>query len=365
MGPGRGTRHRGRRLPDQAVLLPGPRRPAAGRGTSRGTRAAHAARGRRPPARPGVAASLARGRRARAHRTGVLAARASWSATRRRGLQAAILEAVWDDDFEGTPTSSRSTCATCATRSTGPSVARRSRRSGVPATGWGATVADRRSRLAAGTPGVLGARLGPHPYDGRGGARGRSGPAGRGLRAGRARAGHTVRRDRGEHRPARRVPGRPGRELRPPGGASPRRRRRAPGRRRARGRGVAGVGHRRHRRTRLPAAGHAVAAHRRRSRQVPGGDHDYLVVTQDAGSTTSPSPRRSSPSTTPPRRWSRPCSSGCHWSSSWSARPPGPSRPGRSRPSSTSAARSTRSPANASSAACPSHRRGTRSTDSP
>ena len=41
VGPGRGARHRRRRLPDQAVLLPGPGRPAAGAGPPRCARAAH------------------------------------------------------------------------------------------------------------------------------------------------------------------------------------------------------------------------------------------------------------------------------------------------------------------------------------
>ena len=49
-----------RRLPDQAVLVPGPGGPAAGRGPTRCPRAAHRARGRRPPARPGSSPGLAR-----------------------------------------------------------------------------------------------------------------------------------------------------------------------------------------------------------------------------------------------------------------------------------------------------------------
>ena len=60
VGPGGGARHRGRRLPDQAVLVPGAGRPAARRRPARGAGAADRARGRRPAARPGRAAGLAR-----------------------------------------------------------------------------------------------------------------------------------------------------------------------------------------------------------------------------------------------------------------------------------------------------------------
>ena len=60
--PGRRARRRRRRLPDQAVLLRRAARAAAGAGPPRRDRAPGGARGRRPAARPGDAAGLARRR---------------------------------------------------------------------------------------------------------------------------------------------------------------------------------------------------------------------------------------------------------------------------------------------------------------
>ena len=145
VGPGRGARHRRRRLPHQAVLLPGPRGAAARSRPAWRARAPDHARGRRPAPRPGGASRLARRGRDRADRAGVLAARVPRTARRATSSPSArSSRPCGTTTSRATRTSSRSTSATCATRSTGRSVARRSRPCAVRATGWGATVAERR-----------------------------------------------------------------------------------------------------------------------------------------------------------------------------------------------------------------------------
>ena len=62
VGRGRGARHRGRRLPDQAVLPRGAGRPAAGDDAPSPPRPARDAGGRRPAGRPGGAAGVPGGR---------------------------------------------------------------------------------------------------------------------------------------------------------------------------------------------------------------------------------------------------------------------------------------------------------------
>ena len=143
---GRGPRHRRRRLPHQAVLVPGARRPASGRccgGRPSGRRPPATAVGdlRVDPARRRVWRGDARGR---ADRPRVRRARVPRAPCRpgpvqgrhpRRGVGAATSRA--------TRTSSRCTSAACAGRSTSPSAAAPSRRCGAPGTGWWPMAADR------------------------------------------------------------------------------------------------------------------------------------------------------------------------------------------------------------------------------
>ena len=86
------------------------------------------ARGRRPAARPGVAAGLARRGRSSSSPRGSSRCSPSSPGTRATSSPSArSSRPSGTTTSRATPTSSRSTSATCATRSTGRSVARRSR----------------------------------------------------------------------------------------------------------------------------------------------------------------------------------------------------------------------------------------------
>ena len=101
---GRGARHRRRRLPHQAVLVPGADRPRAGAAAADGRARSRAGRGRRPADRPGRSPGVAR-----PTREIVLTARefdVLEFLVRRAGQamsKAEILAGVWDYDFDGDP----------------------------------------------------------------------------------------------------------------------------------------------------------------------------------------------------------------------------------------------------------------------
>ena len=211
VGPGGGAGHRSRRLPDQAVLVPGAGRATACRGPSWRPRAADPARGRGPATGPGGPAGLARGGRAGADLPGVLRCWRSSRATRATSCPSARSSTpcgTWTS--RGTRTSSRSTSATSATRSTGRSVARRSRPCAERAIDWAATVAE----------GRLGRASVRAAHHGRGSRGGGDRPDARGVRAGHAGPGLAARRPGDQCRAARLVARRPDRELRPAGAAA-------------------------------------------------------------------------------------------------------------------------------------------------
>ena len=104
VGPGRGSRHRRRRLPDQAVLLPGAGRAAARGGPARRPRAAHPARPSGdlrldPAARRVWRGDVELELTAREFSLLAFLARHEGDVVSKRQ----ILEAVWDVDFEGDP----------------------------------------------------------------------------------------------------------------------------------------------------------------------------------------------------------------------------------------------------------------------
>ena len=119
---GRGARHRCRRLPHQAVLVPGADRAGAGAAAPHRRARSGAGRGRRPADRSRRPARLAWRRRDRPHRPRVRRARVP-PAPRRAGAAARPRSspACGTTTSTATPTSSRSTSGACAARSTSPS----------------------------------------------------------------------------------------------------------------------------------------------------------------------------------------------------------------------------------------------------
>ena len=145
VGPGRGARHRRRRLPHQAVLLRRARRPAPRAAPPRRARAARpCSRSATSALDPAARAGLARRRRGRADRPRVRRCSSSCCATPGEVVsKRQILDARLGLRLRGRPEHRRGLRPPPAQQARPrPSGARRSRRSAARATGWRATVAE-------------------------------------------------------------------------------------------------------------------------------------------------------------------------------------------------------------------------------